>query len=74
MGDLALYPIWVLLHMKIKGTKICIFNAPLKYLIYRLGTNFGHFQALFNVLRFSQTFPAKFACIQLLHILSIIKH
>ena len=42
--------------------------------IYRLGTNFGHFQALFNVLRFSQTFPAKFTCIQLLHILSIIKH
>ena len=43
-------------------------------LYYRLGTNFGHFQALFKVLRFSQTFPAKFTCIQLLHILSIIKH
>ena len=41
---------------------------------YRLGTNFGHFQALFKVLRFSQTFPAKYTCIQLLHILSIIKH
>ena len=45
-----------------------------KRIMYRLGTNFGHFQALFNVLRFSQTFPAKFTCIQLLHILSIIKH
>ena len=38
------------------------------------GPILGHFQALFNVLRFSQTFPAKFTSIQLLHILSIIKH
>ena len=68
MGDLALYSIRVLLHMKIKG-KICVFNAPLKY---RLGTNFGHFQAFVNVLRFTLNFPAKCPCTQLLHILSIL--
>ena len=39
---------------------------------YRLGTNFGHFQAFVNVLRFTLNFPAKCPCTQLLHILSIL--
>ena len=34
---------------------------------YRLGTNFGHFQAFVNVLRFTLHFPATCPCIQLLH-------